>query len=221
MAFYVLYVWCLGIMSFRTRKSAVASKQMSHKYFVAMSGDVPERVAIVGRHYDNQFQLPLYYLVGCCAHLVLGQVNAFTLVVAWGFVASRILHTFIHLGSNHVMNRAMAYIAGWIFNLLLWGQLVLFALSSTVAVAEEVKKEAKDNPASWSVCERDSECTFVEGACEQPVPINKKHKHKMKKSESEMNILLYCARFMPPSPRDKDPLVKCIKKECTLVDTPK
>jgi hypothetical protein len=87
-------------------------------------------VTVVGRHFDNQFQLPVVYLICCLAHLAVGQVNSTTLILAWAFILTRVIHSYIHLGKNHILQRASAYTLGWIVNLLLWAQLLYFAMSA-------------------------------------------------------------------------------------------
>ena len=51
-----------------------------------------------------------------------------TVAMAWFFVASRLAHAWIHLGSNRVQWRAGAFVAGWLTVVGLWGQLVYVAL---------------------------------------------------------------------------------------------
>jgi hypothetical protein len=130
MTFYVFYIWGLAVLTFRTRQKAIRGKEMSFKYFLAYTGSATDRVTVVGRHFDNQFQLPVVYLICCLAHLAVGQVNSTTLILAWAFILTRVIHSYIHLGKNHILQRASAYTLGWIVNLLLWAQLLYFAMSA-------------------------------------------------------------------------------------------
>lgn len=128
LAFYVFYVWILGIINFRSRVGAVRSGKVSLKYFKAFVGEpLPDQVATIGRHYNNQFELPNYFLIGGAAHLAF-QPNVATVLFAWAFVVSRLAHSYIHLGKNNVRMRFAAFALGWICVLLLWGQLVLIAI---------------------------------------------------------------------------------------------
>ena len=130
MALYVFYIWCVTVFMFRTRVRSIKTGQVPLKYFKAYASEPPpEHVMVVGRHYDNQFQVPLLFLVTCALCIALGAVNTLTLVLAWAFVISRGFHAWIHLGSNHLQKRVMAFAAGWVAVLLLWAQLVYFALT--------------------------------------------------------------------------------------------
>lgn len=124
MATYVLYMWLLAILNFRVRVGAVRSGKVSYKYFKSMTGDATERVITVGRHYDNQFQLPFLFFTVLCAHLASGSGDWWTVGLAWLFIATRFVHSFVHLGSNKIPRRIVAFAAGWIVILALWSQLL-------------------------------------------------------------------------------------------------
>jgi len=98
------------------------------KYFKTYPAEsLPERVVVTGRHFDNQFQVPVLFLIGSAMHFSLGMVNSLTLLFAWGFVVSRFAHAFVHLGSNYIPARAAAYAFGWLLVTGLWLQLAVFA----------------------------------------------------------------------------------------------
>lgn len=124
MATYVFYMFILMFYNFRTRVHAAKSGQLPPKYFKALQGDAPDRLIIVGRHYDNQFQLPVLFFITCLVYMVMAKTNELAIVWAWLFVVTRWVHSFIHLGSNRVMRRAQAFGAGWLIIFLMWVQLV-------------------------------------------------------------------------------------------------
>ena len=57
----------------------------------------------------------------------MNAVTVATLVVAWMFVLSRIVHAYIHVGSNHVPARRRAFLVGCGMVVVLAG-LALYAL---------------------------------------------------------------------------------------------
>ncbi len=127
MAVYVFYIWCLAILNFRTRVQAARSGQVDPKYFKALQGVAPERVITVARHFDNQFQAPVIFFLVCIAHMVLAQANQITITLAWIFILTRWVHSYVHLGKNQLRKRVKAFAAGWLVLLMMWGQLVYFA----------------------------------------------------------------------------------------------
>ncbi len=129
MAFYVVYMWGIGVLLFVSRVKAIKSGQISMKYFRAFSGAPPdERTILIGRHYDNQFQVPLLFLICGALHFSMGNAHLSTLIIAWTFILLRVVHSWIHLGANRVQKRAFFFILSWFANLILWLQLLYFAL---------------------------------------------------------------------------------------------
>ncbi len=127
-ACYVFYMWILALHNFKTRVGAVKSGQVHPRYYKAHLGESPpERVVLVGRHYDNQFQLPILFFVTCAIHFQIAKVNDLTLILAWLFVASRFAHSWIMLGRNHVLKRVAAFAFGWLMVVGLWFQILYFA----------------------------------------------------------------------------------------------
>jgi hypothetical protein len=129
MALYSLYILALGILNFLVRRQAIRTGQIPLKTFKAYTDPQPEKVIVVGRHYDNQFQAPMLFLICGVSHLALKQVDAFTVVVAWLFVATRLGHSLEHLGQNRIKFRAVLYGLGLAMIAALWIQLLLSAIN--------------------------------------------------------------------------------------------
>lgn len=127
MAFYVFYIGILGALNFRTRFRAVLGKQMDPRYFKTYQGDgAPEHVVVMGRHYDNQFQAPMLFLITCLTYMTF-TYDFLSLILAWAFVGSRMVHTYFHLGRNFIPKRAAAFFVGMGILLAMWVQLCYFA----------------------------------------------------------------------------------------------
>ena len=52
-------------------------------------------------------------------------VDTVMVVLAWLFVASRVVHMLIHTGGNNVLHRFLAFITGFTFLVLLWAWFAL------------------------------------------------------------------------------------------------
>lgn len=129
MVTYVLYIGFVACFMFMARLNAIRGRNISMKYFKTyLTEQIPERMIVTSRHFDNQFQVPMLFLIGGAMHFSLGMVNSLTLILAWGFVVSRLAHAFIHLGPNHIPSRAIAYAIGWLLVVGLWIQLASFAM---------------------------------------------------------------------------------------------
>ena len=120
--FYVCALFGLLIWNFFKRVNAVKTKRVSGKYFKTYSDktSMSEDLIILERHVDNQFQLPVIFMVTCTAYMALDKANSITVILAWAFVFLRLGHSYIHLGSNNVYLRASIYALGWMPVLTMW-----------------------------------------------------------------------------------------------------
>jgi hypothetical protein len=120
LAMVVLTVIVLVIL-FRSRVRMVREGVVRVSYFGTFQGPPePEYAAKPARHFANLFEAPVLFYVACLAALATGVKGWLVLALAWGYVAMRYTHAFIHLGSNRVRYRLRAYFVGWLLLLALW-----------------------------------------------------------------------------------------------------
>ena len=70
--------------------------------------------------FKNQFELPVLFYVLVILALQTRQADILFLVMAWIFVLSRIVHAFIHTGSNAMSQRGLAFATGAMVLMLMW-----------------------------------------------------------------------------------------------------
>lgn len=122
---YVFYMFGILIYAFKHRKRAVVDGKIDHKYFKAYSGDQPEFLRIIENHINNQFQLPPIFMVTVVLILSFSTVSIFSVVLAWLFVVTRFIHSYVHLGKNKPLSRAKVYMIGWLAVFALWIQIMI------------------------------------------------------------------------------------------------
>jgi hypothetical protein len=118
----VLLTFGVHIVLFRSRVRMVREGLAPVSYFRTFQGSVaePEYTIKPGRHFVNLFEAPTLFYAGCLAAMVTGVTGTVVVVLAWGYVAMRYVHAFIHLGGNRVRYRMRAYFAGWLLLIALW-----------------------------------------------------------------------------------------------------
>jgi len=72
----------------------------------------PENVVKVSNNIANQFQTPVLFYVLCILFQITNTVTAPVLMLAWVFTISRLIHAYIHIGSNFVPARFIMFILG-------------------------------------------------------------------------------------------------------------
>ncbi len=86
----------------------------------------PESVMKINNNIRNQFEVPVLFYVLAFALWALDAVHWVALAAASLFALSRIVHLWIHVGSNYVPARRQAFTVGW------W---IVFAMALLVAWA--------------------------------------------------------------------------------------
>ena len=110
----------------RRRFAAARAKEIKMQQFATMALDnAPEPVIAAGRNFINQFEIPVLFYVASLAALALNQVNLVLVAIAWVFVTTRIIHSIVHLTSNHLRTRFRVFLMGCVAVLVMWVWLLL------------------------------------------------------------------------------------------------
>ena len=80
-------------------------------------------------NYRNLFEMPVLLYVALGVAHATAQVSPLVLGLAWGYVALRVLHSYIHCTYNRVMHRFYAFLASNVVLWILWGVLAVGLLS--------------------------------------------------------------------------------------------
>jgi hypothetical protein len=108
-------------------RAAFQGKVTADDFKLGESPRVPADVALPNRNYMNLLELPTLFYVGCLALYVLQRVESVDLVVAWGYVGLRAMHSLVHLTYNNVFHRLTAFASSNVLLVVLWVRL-FFAL---------------------------------------------------------------------------------------------
>lgn len=102
------------------RRLPLVAKGKVHIRDIAMDDrNWPEKAVLASNAFNNQFQLPVLFYVACGISLYLGTGWA-EVALAFFFVGSRCFHAAIHVTSNYVPHRFMAYVFGFGILVLWW-----------------------------------------------------------------------------------------------------
>lgn len=111
-ALYYIFLVLLMVYMFKYRKKAIIEKRVSIKDFRSYKSEQPEDLIILQNHFNNQFQIPVFYVLAATLSIALNSVTYLTITLSTIFILSRFIHTFIHLGPNNVLHRAYSFFIG-------------------------------------------------------------------------------------------------------------
>ncbi len=114
----------------RLRLRALKARDVSIKAFKTRTAaaELPENIQKVADNFKNQFELPVIFYA-LCLYLAWGnEVSVTYIALAYVFVISRYVHSWIHCTYNNVVHRFYAYLVGgvalWLMVIMtIWGVL--------------------------------------------------------------------------------------------------
>jgi hypothetical protein len=117
----VLLTGLVLIILFRSRVRSVREGKVKASYFKIFQGGVePEYAAKPARHFTNLLETPTLFYAACLAAMVTHSAGPIIQALAWVYVAVRVVHAVVHLGSNKLRPRIAAYFCGWLVLLTMW-----------------------------------------------------------------------------------------------------
>ncbi|HEY7669440.1 MAG TPA: MAPEG family protein [Hyphomicrobium sp.] len=106
------------------RVAAVRSGVVRPKDIALREPNWPARATQIANCFHNQLELPMLFYVLVALILITSTNSAAFVILAWAFVASRLVHAYIHTGSNRIDHRFYAMATGMVILTVMW---VIFA----------------------------------------------------------------------------------------------
>lgn len=101
------------------RVRAVRSRQVKLRDVDTKSA-YSETVQKFANNYVSQFELPVLFYVVMAFAVATSLVDYALIGLAWAFVGARIVHSYVHTGSNRIATRFKIFVAGLVFLVAMW-----------------------------------------------------------------------------------------------------
>ena len=111
----------VAVRMFRTRIGQIIREKIRLQT-IATSKEAGEKLTDSrgADNFRNLFELPVLFYVGIVIAAQTGQVNWLTLGLAWLFVATRVVHSYIHCTYNRVKHRFYVFVCGFFTLCAFW-----------------------------------------------------------------------------------------------------
>ena len=118
----VLLTFAVAFYMFIQRLGAVKQHKVSLGYFRLNSGaaEPPARMVAASNHFSNLFEVPVLFYTVCLLAMIMNLQGPLLVLIAWIFVAARVLHALIHVTYNNVLHRTLAFSISVICVLAMW-----------------------------------------------------------------------------------------------------
>ncbi len=130
---FAMFMLTTSVMAYMaaSRFAAIRRGEVSIRYYrLYNEGEQTPRLQQIGRHAQNHFEVPPLFYIAVLFLYATGNVAPLAVALAWLYFASRCVHSFIHLGSNDVTHRFIAFILSGSTLLCLWILLLVSVASS-------------------------------------------------------------------------------------------
>lgn len=117
----ILLTFGLLLWAGYVRVNAVRSKLVHPRDVALRQLNWPPQALKLTNAYQNQLELPvLFYIVVILALTQLATIPSVFVILAWIFVALRLVHALIHVTTNDLTRRFFSFLAGGAVLLLMW-----------------------------------------------------------------------------------------------------
>lgn len=125
----VFLTFAIGFLTLKSRMHAVKHKEVSPSYFKHNRGKAPESMLRYGDNFQNQFELPVLFYLLISLLLITETSHIGFLIGAWLFVATRLIHSYIHIKTNHILHRMKLFVAGVLTLMVMWIGFILHTVN--------------------------------------------------------------------------------------------
>jgi hypothetical protein len=120
---FVLLFWMAG-----ARVAAVRRGDVHPRDVALREPNWPQQETQIGNAYHSQLELPMLFYVLTILVIITRHADYLFVVLAWLFVALRLLHAYIHVTSNRMTRRFAVFAAAAVVLVVMWAIFMLSIL---------------------------------------------------------------------------------------------
>jgi hypothetical protein len=117
---HVALIFALVFMTGRGRVAAARRGEVRLSDIALDSSKWPDHLRKRANNYQNQFELPVLFYALISFLLATHMVDAVQVILAWVFLFSRLAHSYIHTGTNVVIDRFYAFVGSVVTLMAMW-----------------------------------------------------------------------------------------------------
>lgn len=116
----IFWIFVVGIILAVRRKNAFSSGAVRQDEVSVSTERYPVPARLAAANFTNQFESPVIFFAVVMVAMETGATGYVMALLAWLYVATRVIHTFIHVGPNKLPLRGAVYGIGFIALFCMW-----------------------------------------------------------------------------------------------------
>jgi len=115
----------VGVQLLYCNSKAVLKGKVNIESFRLFDSEIPNHLKSVSQHYKNMFELPVLFYVLCILFIINDNYTDFDVIIAWGFVSFRFLHSLVRIPNQNVSLRFGLFIGSFVMLIIGWISFIL------------------------------------------------------------------------------------------------
>ncbi|WP_336813521.1 MAPEG family protein [Bosea sp. MMO-172] len=116
----IFWIFVVGVVLAMRRKTAFTSGAVRPADVSVSTERYPVPARLAAANFTNQFETPVIFFAVVMVAMETGATGYVMAILAWLYVATRVLHTLIHVGPNRLPLRGAVYGVGIIALFCMW-----------------------------------------------------------------------------------------------------
>lgn len=124
----ILWSFVVLVIMFQRRKRAFANREVGLADIAVSTERYPDSARLAAANFSNQFETPVLFFALILIAIHVGATGYVMAALAWAYVATRVVHTLVHTGTNSLKQRALIFAAGIACLFFMWVGIVVSVL---------------------------------------------------------------------------------------------
>lgn len=121
----IFWIFVVGLVLMKRRRDAFVSRAVKPDEVSVSTERYPLPARLASANFTNQFESPVIFFALVMLAMEVKATSHLMTLLAWLYVASRVVHTLIHIGPNKLPLRGAVYGVGMIALMGMWLGIVL------------------------------------------------------------------------------------------------
>ena len=121
----IFWIFVVGLVLMKRRRDAFVSRAVKPDEVSVSTERYPLPARLASANFTNQFESPVIFFALVMLAMEVKATSYLMTLLAWLYVASRVVHTLIHIGPNKLPLRGAVYGVGMIALMGMWLGIVL------------------------------------------------------------------------------------------------
>ena len=110
----------VGVQLLYCNTKAVLNREVDIRHFRLFNSKIPKNLQSISQHYKNMFEMPILFYILCILLIINNNYSQFDVIIAWGYVLFRLLHSLTRISNRNVNLRFGFFFGSFIILVIGW-----------------------------------------------------------------------------------------------------